>query len=77
MFQCGDIVEIGISYRVKEIVKERQQKVIILKISDNKCHVCDFVLASNKKAFRKVQTNIGDGFAKISNIYIFLPLIIF
>lgn len=69
MFQCGDIVEIGISYRVKEIAKERKQKVVILRISDGKFQVCDFVFASNKKAFKKVQTNQGVGFAKISNIY--------
>ena len=69
MFECGEIVEISIIYRIKGIVKERRQKVVILKILEDKFQVCDFVLASNKKSFRKVQTNQGIGFASISNIY--------
>lgn len=69
MFQCGDIVEIVVSYKTKGIVKERLQKIVILKILNNEFYVCDFSLASNKKAFRKVQTNLGNGFAKVSFIY--------
>lgn len=69
MFECGEVVEIGIIYRVKGIVKERQQKVVILKILEDKFQVCDFILASNKKSFRRVQTNQGVGFASIANIY--------
>lgn len=69
MFECGEVVEICIIYRVKGIVKERQQKVVILKILEDKFQVCDFVLASNKKSFRRVQTNQGVGFASIANIY--------